>query len=345
MSHSRTPLAWVLAAGVSLALPAGLEAAPAAATVSVNCATGQTITQALKNPAEQLRIEVTGTCVENVVIERDRVDLVGVSPVAGIQAAGLGRFGAVLTLLDVTQVGIFALTLEGSNTGLRVTRSGPLVQVSGCVLRDNAFAGALVSRSSLNINGCEIHGNGSYGIWAEDASVVGCSGCTIFDNPTPGSGDAIVVVEGSDAHVDFSDLSGLRGLVVAQSRFQIYDSTVTAASLSLAMTRRSEGSALRTELAGTFFVSDGSYLELRDSPQTANLHPAGNQVRNGSTLTAFSFTTVAPILPLTLRSFAEADISLQVDVADIACLTEARAICDGSVTVGASTCGGCPVTP
>src|SRR5688572_171155 len=62
---------------------AGLAGAPI--SVRVDCAAGQRIGDALQSPPGPLTIEISGTCVEHVLITRDGVSLVG-DPGAGVTA-------------------------------------------------------------------------------------------------------------------------------------------------------------------------------------------------------------------------------------------------------------------
>jgi len=109
--------------------------APDEVTVQVNCANGDSIQDALDTLAVGLIIEVSGTCIENLVIKRDLVTLRGVNldvgtgePTDRIQgvpgADEPPHFGNVILIRDSLIVNVEGLILQGDNGVIAVYRSG-----------------------------------------------------------------------------------------------------------------------------------------------------------------------------------------------------------------------------
>lgn len=103
---------------------------PETLTVDVNCADGDTISQALERPAVELTILVSGTCTENVFITRDNVILRGTTldegdPTAEIVAASTDleapSFGVVVYVAGAQTVRIEDLKIRGGRWGIAVT--------------------------------------------------------------------------------------------------------------------------------------------------------------------------------------------------------------------------------
>jgi hypothetical protein len=63
------------------------SAGPRTLTVAVNCSAAESINEALERKAEELIVEITGSCHEDVVIERNNVTLRGVTPGVTVVAA------------------------------------------------------------------------------------------------------------------------------------------------------------------------------------------------------------------------------------------------------------------
>ncbi|HUF78167.1 MAG TPA: hypothetical protein VMR44_04545, partial [Thermoanaerobaculia bacterium] len=73
---------------------------PESLTVAVDCDAGDTIADALAQRADELTVEITGSCVEDVTIRRDRTTLVGVAPGAEIvgSPSPADPFGGAVTV-------------------------------------------------------------------------------------------------------------------------------------------------------------------------------------------------------------------------------------------------------
>ena len=103
---------------------------PPTATIQVDCNDGDTIMEALEEPGVELTIEIDGICVENVVVQRPNVTLIGDDNTAdGIDGSPgisvLPGFGtSTLLLLYARTTQIENLKLTGGDLGLHLQFSG-----------------------------------------------------------------------------------------------------------------------------------------------------------------------------------------------------------------------------
>ena len=145
---------------------------PETLTVDVNCADGDTISQALERPAVELTILVSGTCTENVFITRDNVILRGTTldegdPTAAIVAASTDleapSFGVVVYVAGAQTVRIEDLKIRGGRWGIAVTGFGvgSGVGILNCRILDNLRNGLLVFRGRGNATDTHFSSNGS----------------------------------------------------------------------------------------------------------------------------------------------------------------------------------------
>lgn len=141
-------LALVLATvGASFAAAAGAVPGPASRTVHVDCAAGDTIAHALALPADELVIELSGTCVEDLVIERDRVIVRGVTPDATIQG-DLTSPGSAVLIRGASKIDLQSLAITGGETvGVRIQRNAEAT-LRGVRLTETPFFGLLIEQGS-----------------------------------------------------------------------------------------------------------------------------------------------------------------------------------------------------
>jgi len=123
--------------------PSARRAEPAkSGAVRVDCDRGKKIAEALEKPADELVIEITGTCREDLVIRRDRVSLVG----AGADPALVGS----LFLDGASGILLEGFTIRDSETS-GVHAHGAHFVARNVVAEDNARAGFNVLNGSTAI--------------------------------------------------------------------------------------------------------------------------------------------------------------------------------------------------
>lgn len=147
-------------------------------TLSVDCATS-TISDALANatPAGALRVEITGTCSDNIVITRDNVSLIGLNN-ATINYSGPININTyrttienVITVIGANNVVIQDLTLNGATAGASLR----LFNNAAVLLTGNTLSGSqdgtwASNNSSLQMSNNNIQSNSRYGVLITDGS-------------------------------------------------------------------------------------------------------------------------------------------------------------------------------
>lgn len=151
---------------------------PGPANVTVDCAAGQSVQQALNNNANATSLDITikGTCTESVNIFRDRVSLHVASSGDGLAAPASNA--NVLTIAGGRYIQLAGLTLTGGGTALSIN-GGAFVNASGLSIsgvtnQDVAAGGG----SSLFLNNATIDG-GNEGVSAQAGGSVSVNGGTI----------------------------------------------------------------------------------------------------------------------------------------------------------------------
>jgi hypothetical protein len=125
---------------------AGLAGAPI--RVTVDCAAGQRIGNALQAPPGPLTITIAGTCVEHVLITRDGVSLVG-APGAGVTAPAATTATSPAILIDTArQVRIANLTVHGGAGGVVGTRNASY-DLSDCTVMGATRFGVVASYGAI----------------------------------------------------------------------------------------------------------------------------------------------------------------------------------------------------
>jgi len=158
--------------------PAGLAGGtPKGVTRTVTCP-GQSLQTAVNAAQEGDIINVTGTCNENVTIERDKHSLT----LDGGGVATLNGPDSAKNTLLVRGKGMLIqnFTITGGSTGVQIWRS-----------------------SAATINNNNIHNTGGWGIGVVGSSYSVIKNNNIHDNPS----DGILVSETSSAHIGFDNTS------------------------------------------------------------------------------------------------------------------------------------------
>lgn len=188
----------------------------------VDCSAGGTIADVLNDRRAQIApgvyIVITGTCLENVNISRDNVEIVGGAPGATIEAAsgpvvfvtgqntrlnnltirssshkavwvrhghleggGLRLIGGISALIGAA-VRLYGPTIENAtDVGIDVWEEST-VAVSDCTITGSGFDGVRVAQSSFLATWCTISGSAAAGVRAEEGANVRLDTTTITAN-------------------------------------------------------------------------------------------------------------------------------------------------------------------
>ncbi len=162
----------------------------AQAQVTVNCSSGQTITQALQSAplGQPMTIMVSGQCNENVVIDRNDVTLK--KDPSGGSVKGPDQTKATITVAAARTV-IDGLTVTGGRSGITVLGSATL---QNCIVQNTGQRGVISSGISFyhggqgTVDKCTVRNNASYGIAIEGGSA------TVINSTISANTDAGIVV-------------------------------------------------------------------------------------------------------------------------------------------------------
>ncbi len=191
-----------IVAMVLLALPALAQERSRSRTVRVDCSRrGASIARALETRADELVVEISGICNENLEIRRSNVTFRGASGDRtrdGIRGVGTDPAVAIVDVWDAVDVTFEDLTLAGgAGIALNAARS-PRVFLSNCRLVDNGSMGVYVTLgSSVYAERCDFSRNLS-GARATRASRFVCEGCSFEDN----TGWAVMALEYGRVQID-----------------------------------------------------------------------------------------------------------------------------------------------
>jgi hypothetical protein len=160
-----------LAVSVSLAWPTG-AAALGELVVNVDCASGARIGHAVSRPTlldRRLVVVVSGTCTENVAIERDDVVLRAGSAGGGVSAADSSQ--PAILVNGARRVVLEGLTIGGGLHGVQAT-GGAAVTLRASVVRNAARNGVLVENgASAVVDASKIENSGQTGVAAMSAFI------------------------------------------------------------------------------------------------------------------------------------------------------------------------------
>ncbi len=294
----------------------------ASKTVQVDCTKGKSINTVLHahTNAEELIIEISGFCEENVNINRDRVTLIGSDPDAdGIRGVSTDitappTRGTTLRIDDAVGVRVENLTITGgARHGIAIIDSRG-VTVTNCRLEGNAFFGLRVFRGRGSAIDTESSGNGLGAANMGPETSWTCRHCTLEG----GAGEGLRVGQYSRVAVRStengdSEISGSLSI----NAFEYSD---------IDMRRRGT-------LAGSLRVVEKSKLVLGGVEQTSLTldeldDPIPNQIQTDSLLESRGGTTLESTQ---IQIFSNALISGST-IDAISCSDGSEAICDASCT-------------
>ena len=218
----KAPLSNVLAlcALAASAFPPSIAAAgpapgSAVRTVRVDCAAGEKVAKALRLPADQLVVELSGTCVEDLVIERSGVTLKGITPDATLQGDATSP-GSNVLIRGASRVDLQDLAITGGEAvGVRLQRNAEArlrnVRITGVpffglfleesssalvedtVVAEHGFFGVTVFDSVLTVQGInDFSRNGQIGLLLSSGAALHTNGDgRIIANDNGASGVAL----------------------------------------------------------------------------------------------------------------------------------------------------------
>ena len=163
-------------------------------TADVNCTTGGSVSQALATGATQ--INISGTCVESVNVDRDGVTLHG-EPGATIRGPD-----ADTNTLNVrgNRVTIEGLTVTGGRNGITGVGAANLT-VRNCNAQSTGRTGIVYTNgSSGTVDGCIVQSNVRDGI-----AVDGAQATIINSTVTNNARNGVLIVNGATARVGLTD--------------------------------------------------------------------------------------------------------------------------------------------
>lgn len=324
---------WILALGLCVAL-VGLTPSDATAkaptidldgaekgfvrTVSVDCDRGQTIERALRRLGPTLIIEFTGTCTEDVIIDRDNVTLRGAADgatvVGGVRVDASKR--VVISDFEVRdnvnlESGIEAvagasvliqdMVVDNSvNRGIRVRDS--VAEIRDVAVSGSVTAGILIRGSDVTLEGAiDVTTSGEGGIILTDSSSAFSRDGVITAN---GNLFGVIVQTSSSFEGVFGSLTAnnnaVHGLLVASNGAFTYGLTLETNGNGFAGIYVDEGSTMSpfanlTDLASTTATGNAFAGVFVDRNSTFEL--AGNATISGQVFGVFIST--ASVLQMT----------------------------------------------
>lgn len=160
-------LTFVTVLGTAAAEPA--PPGPAILTVQVDCSSEDRLERALAQPAQELVVELSGTCVGDLLIQRDRVTLRGVTPDATL-AGDASNPAPAVTIRGSQVVRLEDLSIQGDLFGVRL-HQGASATFSGVELSGSQIIGVLIEEnSSLVASNFSATGVGVFGTAVFDSS-------------------------------------------------------------------------------------------------------------------------------------------------------------------------------
>jgi len=318
---------------------------PPALTVAVDCDGGDSIHEALQQPADVLTIEISGICTEHVVVDRSNVIFRGSDPSSdGLQGAITGESyqGLVEVRGGVTDVEFENLTFRNSEArGIYVRNSGR-VKISNCWLIDNDSIGFQTARGYGWILDSRFAGNGKVVAGYGGARVSGagrliCQRC-VFEN---NGGWGLTSVEGAYVWLDESTVSDLNGVFAGRAGMvEGTGSSITAEAVAIGVGNGGDITWSDSEIVGGFWVGPKALLSL-NRVEVVQASDYDNVVSGDSTV-ELDDSVVPGVTNFETFSNGSARGSETV-IGTLDCDNGGDFSCFPDVTVGSSTCALCPL--
>lgn len=318
---------------------------PLSQTILVDCSEGDSINEALKSPAGELTIEISGLCEEDVVIERPHATLRGSDPSTdGIQAVATlagNPLGAAVLIRGTHSVRLESLQLTGgARSGLNVLGTGNDISMEGCSLHGNGRNAIELRRGFLEMTSTQISEDND-GINAFDDSTVRVidSDVSAGNNVSiPGLGVAMRIQINSGLLLVRGSATGDRSLVLNEGSATVFFTDLNGTVL---LGDGGNGFLVLLDLDGRFGVEGKSRLGLLGVTQTST--GTDNLVRQDSTLSLLAGAGPTTLVRDTaFTEFANGDLGAASTLPAITCDVSSNALCPAPTSVGASTCGFCP---
>jgi hypothetical protein len=351
----------LVAGAMACLLMIGSTAGAANKEVRVDCSKGQSINRALGDMADDLVVEISGLCEENVVVNRERVTLRGTDPAAdGIRAATLDTPGSFAVLVRSSYVRIENLRITGGQTyGLVVSHTSGYgrfgwgsdlgVEVVNCRIVDNPGIGLLAEDSSVTVRDTTLSGNARGGAYAWRGDLR-CTNCTFTDNGTALAGfvEATVTSNRGIVTLTNSNVTGVIGLNVLHGRAIVTDSSIATTDVrAVSGFFESEIFLSGSSVVGRIALGQQSHARIEGVTQAANaLGSSGIGLDQGASFVASNRDAAATILAgdITLRGFSSAVLRDDSGVnGNLTCVEGSNVACtDPSKVAGVSNCSLCP---
>ena len=263
---------------------------PATLTVAVDCTTGDSINDALENEADELVIEISGFCTENVYVRRDNVTFQGTdSATDGITGPSPGSSDPLLVdVKNASGVTFRNLTFANSSRHGLGTRSTRGIVVESCVFKDNGYDGAnFWMASDAFIEDSSFEQNGRFGIRVGAASIVRAVDSVFEDNADSAvlaHEDAVVYLSGNACSVTATE-EPMNGLEAYQDSFlYVTDCSLNVPNgMALHAFEQSDLNVVSISFVGDLTAEWKSLVFLGSSVQTT-AGPNGNRFAHDSTL-------------------------------------------------------------
>lgn len=325
---------------------------PIAATVTVNCAAGQSVQAAIDANAGPVEIVISGTCVENVLIRDKDVTLRGAF---GPSQDGIRSAVKATPALTVRGTGIDAISnlAFDKSAGPAVMIRGVNATMSGCELASNGGTALNVAMGAFVIaDSLVFDGNAGRSINVTDAQFF-CTSCDVT-----GNNFAMVVTRGATGSLIDSAVSGNRGILVADGG-SLADLDCLTADTPHACSMKINGVAMQAiggatgslvgtgDFAGQIIAEEGGTVALAGARQGSQF----GVVMPANVADFFGRIVVASLLdgPMPISSFAgSTNVShfgrLVVSddstiVGTVQCTTAGDAVLDPTVTTRAKFTG------
>jgi hypothetical protein len=332
------------------------------ATVSVDCAKGESINKALeKSPqAQRLTIEIRGLCSENVVVTRDRVTLRGANPANdGIQAEVNAEIMDVsLWVRGAQLVTVENLKLTGGFSGVLATDTHLThLRLINCRLEGNNAYGAQLQNSLIEATDTTFANNGNVNAGVFSGSRLGCTRCTFADPQGAGPLGTLrfnVFALTANRLVFFECTLTNGGIQSDDSLVFLTDSSITAfvpGGISVGAVGASSVVLTRVQLTGGVNFSQGTSVQLLGVTQAASPTPfnliddnAFVRIGDASPATGGPPSIASVMRSLNIRNFSNASLLQTSQISgNLNCSIGANAFCSMPLNVsGTSTCGLCP---